>query len=680
MIGVGIGIPFFKSFGGIDAQAQAHYNRVIADGGLVPSGLSGVNAFFNTIKTIYGTSDINTAISVGLDPQVLGYKLGAGSGTTLGQAAQKLYSPKDVFGGIGTGNAYWEGSGVAGNYVSTPNAAANQITGDIEIISKIDYKNNTTLQTIIDKSNGTAFNYSLYIDGSNVPKFIYSVLGSVQTAICSSNIGASFSGYIKVTRTFVNGVFKFFTSSDGITYTQLGTNISGTIGLLDSNSHPVTIGILQPSSFPFQGKIYRATLSNTIGGSPVVDFNPNQYTGANTWTSTTSEVWTVNRTGAGLADVVQTTAASQPLLLVHSGANYWFGSGVDGNYTQSSLQSTFNFGSNFSIVFEIEPRASTTGEFSGCLNGLFYTFALISSGIIRFNGGGQTINSTTPITFTRQWIRVSRSGSTWSFFTSLDRITWTSLGTATNAVILLGTPINIEVGRGSGGVGVAFAGKIHRALFYMDATVTTIVRDFNPSTYNAATSQTQWTSSTGEVWTLNVGTAATGYKGALVDRTIVQGDGVDDRLVVNSAFSLTSRTNYVAANLFSAAFQYVIDDTGGSIARNAVVKTGVSSQVGAYLNTTTTRTDSTFTININLITCQIATSQNQNIQVNNGAVTSNAGLTPSTITGLSVLTRADGGSPANAAIRTIIIAPSYDNSTVKTTMYNIIRSMSNNAF
>jgi hypothetical protein len=310
MIGIGIGIPFRRMGAGIDPQAQAHYDRVIADGGLIPSGLNGVNNFFTTVKGIYGTSDITTAISVGLDAQVLGYNLGSGVGTTAGQAAQKLYSCSGASGDVEqtvassqplllvhSGANYWWGSGVAGNYLSTPNAAANQITGDIEIVSKIDYKNNATLQTIVDKSNGTAFNYSLYIDGSNVPKFIYSVLGVVETAICSSNIGASFNGYIKATRTFVNGVFKFFTSSDGITYTQLGTDISGTIGLLDSNSHPVTIGILQPSSFPFQGKIYRATISNSIGGAPVVDFNPSQYNAATSqtqWTSTTGEVWTIN--------------------------------------------------------------------------------------------------------------------------------------------------------------------------------------------------------------------------------------------------------------------------------------------------------------------------------------------------------------------------------------------------
>jgi hypothetical protein len=469
-LGLGIGIPFRRMGAGIDAQAQAHYNRVIADGGLIPSGLVGVNNFFTTVKAIYGTSDITTAISVGLDAQVLGYKLGAGAGTTAGQAAQKLYS-------------------------------------------------------------------------------------------CSGSSG----------------------------------------------------------------------------------------------------------------DVVQTTAASQPLLLVHSGVNYWFGSGVDGNYTQSNLQSTFNFGSDFSIVFEIEPRASTTGELSGCLNGLFYTFALISSGIIRFNGGGQTINSTTPITFTRQWIRVSRSGSTWSFFTSLDRITWTSLGTATNSVSLTGGSINIEVGRGSGGVGVAFAGKIHRALFYMDATVTTLVRDFNPATYNAATSQTQWTSTTGEVWTINTGTAATGYKGALVTKTIVQGDGVDDTLISGTIANKQFFTSYIACNLLSFSGRI----RGGNATLQQIIF-GSASNLDMYGGANSISFTGETPNRLQLLTANYAASPNAYTRIN-----SLARNNPAMNIGNAISNKISIFSDANTLFSNIninTVIESVTNDPLNDAMYNYIRSINNNAF
>ena len=57
--------PFSYLSGGtaIDAQAQAHYNRVIADGGVIPKGLAGCSAYFTAVKAIYATSDITTAIA-----------------------------------------------------------------------------------------------------------------------------------------------------------------------------------------------------------------------------------------------------------------------------------------------------------------------------------------------------------------------------------------------------------------------------------------------------------------------------------------------------------------------------------------------------------------------------------------------------------------------------------------
>ena len=88
-------------------------------------------------------------------------------------------------------------------------------------------------------------------------------------------------------------------------------------------------------------------------------------------------------------------------------------------------------------------------------------------------------------------------------------------------------------------------GNIDWVKFYNSGSV---VRYFNPSTYNASTSQTQWTSTTGEVWTINTGTAATGYKGVLVNRTIVQSDGVDDRLLSGTLTSKSTFSRYAVMN------------------------------------------------------------------------------------------------------------------------------------
>ncbi len=296
--------------------ATNHAARVAADSGTLPVSVETLASVLDSVISAYSISsesDFNTKVPVFADPYYTGYKLGAGSGITAGQAAQKLYainSSADMSQATAasqplllaySGVNYWFGSGVSGNYCSTPNAAANQITGDIEIIVKIDYKNNSSLQMIVSKSisTGNNFCYDLYIDSSNIPVLQYSINGSAAlSGTCSTNIGATYSGWLKANRISSTGVIKFYTSTDGITWTQLGTNISGTSGSIYNATSTLGIGqYISNSSLNFLGKIYRATISNSIGGSPVVDFNPQSYSASTSqtqWTSATGEVWTIN--------------------------------------------------------------------------------------------------------------------------------------------------------------------------------------------------------------------------------------------------------------------------------------------------------------------------------------------------------------------------------------------------
>jgi hypothetical protein len=319
MINIGIGIPFGrrKSGAAIDAQAQAHFDRVIADGGLVPSGLSGVNAFFTTVKTIYATSDITTAISVGLDAQVLGYKLGAGAGTTLGQAAQKLYSCSGSSGDVvqttaasqplllvHEGANYWFGPNVNFNNCSTPNAAANQITGDLDIIAYLKHTSNGTLNAICSKNdNSNNRGYSLVFEANTLT--LYYGTNSLNVASATSIVASGSKLWVRCTRNSSTGDIKFYTSNNPVTtaissisWTQLGATVSGITGALNSSSlNGLFIGsYVSSGSGESQEQIYRVTLSNSIGGAPVVDFNPNQYNAATSqtqWTSSTGEVWSI---------------------------------------------------------------------------------------------------------------------------------------------------------------------------------------------------------------------------------------------------------------------------------------------------------------------------------------------------------------------------------------------------
>jgi len=398
MINIGIGIPFIrrKSGAAIDAQAQAHFDRVIADGGQVPSGLSGVNAFFIAVKAIYGTSDITTAISVGLDAQVLGYKLGAGAGTTAGQAAQKLYSCSGASGDVvqttaasqplllthTTGQNYWFGSGVAGNFVSTPNAAANSNNGNKEFVFNFSTNNTSSLSNFVSKDDvGSNRAYAVLYDHTNQRFALVITTDLTSTTVVNTDSGTilrNYAGWYKLTFSFSGGILsiKTFNSLDNITYTEIGTTktVNGN-NFIGTNSNL----IIGARSSTFDGciaKINRITISNSIGGAPVVDFNPNQYNAATSqtqWTSSTGEVWTIN-TG--------TAATGYKGVLVNR--TIVQGDGVDDTLVSSTLPSKQFFSQHVALnPLNIPSSGGAYYVDGGGANGLIFGNA---DGLIVFNG------------------------------------------------------------------------------------------------------------------------------------------------------------------------------------------------------------------------------------------------------------------------------------------------------
>jgi hypothetical protein len=333
---IAIGVPFFRAFDLIDPQASAFYDRVIADGGVVPTGLVGVSSTFKAIKAIYGVTDITAAISVFYDAHYLAYKLGTGTGTTLGQACAKLYSACGASGDAvqatlanqplllaHSGVNYYQGVGVLNNSITTPNAAANNITGDIEIIWNITSLNISSISQIVGKF-GTSFCYNVY-QWSSQRLYFETQYG----AVISSNHGVT-SGtniWFKITRTSSNGNISFFKSTDGVTYTLINTDTTKAAGALSTGG---TLDVF--NSDPQVAKLFRLTISNSIGGTPVVDFNPQTYSAATSqtqWTSTTGEVWTIN-----------TATATTGYKGVFVDRTIVQGDGVDDNLTDSSFTST----------------------------------------------------------------------------------------------------------------------------------------------------------------------------------------------------------------------------------------------------------------------------------------------------------------------------------------------------
>jgi hypothetical protein len=306
MINIGIGIPFGQRSARIDAQAQTHFDRVIADGGLIPSGLVGVNAFFKTIKTIYATSDITTAISVGLDAQVLGYKLGAGSGTTLGQAAQKLYSCSGASGDVVQTTAASQPlllvhSGE--NYYFNDDTGASSISKSISNISTgtnyvFEFGLNSSfvagnIRTIA--GHGTSNGTSIWIRwSSNTLVLDYR---NPRVEVASNTLNAN-SRFFKIEFTKNSAIGYTITFSEkiniGDSYTINRTaTVTGTTTAIDA-INTAWMGSLG-SSFGLLGKLL--FVNCTVDGNPIYNFQASNYVASASQTTLPDNVsgtWTIN--------------------------------------------------------------------------------------------------------------------------------------------------------------------------------------------------------------------------------------------------------------------------------------------------------------------------------------------------------------------------------------------------
>jgi hypothetical protein len=265
---------------------------------------------------------------------------------------------------------------------------------------------------------------------------------------------------------------------------------------------------------------------------------------------------------------------------------------------------------------------------------------------------------------TSYWVRVTRATSSGDviFYTSSDGVTWNQFGTTqTNTSgSLFGGAAELEIGTRTNGGLDAFWGNIYRVTISNSISGSPVV-DFNPASFSPSTSQTQWTSTTGEVWTINKSTGTTGYKGELVYRSMLQGDGVNDNLTISSIASTQPYTEYIVQERLGTG-GIVSKLTANALSNNATV---YSLNNGSALS---------FSNNSKLI--QLITTRNNGassgVAANNGTeTTGNSGAGNGTD-----LTLVGG----NYGIETYIQSNANDNSTVRASMYNILKQMNSNAF
>jgi hypothetical protein len=196
--------------------------------------------------------------------------------------------------------------GVNGNNAQTPDSVANSVTGSIELMAKI--APTAWIQgpspTLIAKDDGVANrDYDFQLGAGKALSFVYSTDGSTTAGrIAVSTLPVPFedgvTAWVKVTYNSGTGIVQFFTSPDGVVFTQLGTNVTITSGAIHNGSGALIVG---QSTFPnqaFSGQIYYAEVRNGIGGPIVAAFDPTRGArGASSFVAATGETWTINSSG-----------------------------------------------------------------------------------------------------------------------------------------------------------------------------------------------------------------------------------------------------------------------------------------------------------------------------------------------------------------------------------------------
>lgn len=278
-------------------------SAAIADGGTFKN--SNYNATIDRIvaaMNAFGTTDLSSRMVAWVDPEYLPYWQSTAGGTASNSGCRKLYdlfrradfvqtnTPSMPLLLLHSGENYWAVNAAgSGNSCTTPNAAANQITGDIDIKMRFDVDGG--YQAGGNKSSG----YGFFRASTGVLRLVLHDGAVNNTYNSTANDPLTGIHWGRVTRVSATGVITFFTSVDGVTWAQLGSTIPGFAGAFNNPVSSLNIG--DGSAASNSKNIYRFTVANTIGGNPVVDFNPqffNPSSSQTQWTSATGEVWTIN--------------------------------------------------------------------------------------------------------------------------------------------------------------------------------------------------------------------------------------------------------------------------------------------------------------------------------------------------------------------------------------------------
>jgi hypothetical protein len=245
---------------------------------------------------------------------------------------------------------------VDGNRLSVPDADNLDITGDIDLRVYVAMDSWTPAATSVwigkFQSTGNQKSYGLGMNASNGIQFRFSLDGATTIIVDSStalSISAGAVKWIRATRVASTGVCKFFTSDDAITWTQLGTDVTGTSGNMYVSTTEIQIGAQTNLVIAQAQKIYRAQILSGIDGTKVLDVDTS-IIGSGSATS-------FNALSGQTVTIVRGTSGKKSAIVTHP---VWL-FGTD-DYMEVADNDLIDFGATDSFtLFAVQRQWSTFG-------------------------------------------------------------------------------------------------------------------------------------------------------------------------------------------------------------------------------------------------------------------------------------------------------------------------------
>jgi hypothetical protein len=203
--------------------------------------------------------------------------------------------------------------GTASHYLSVPDAAPLDITGDLRLeadIAAADWTPATPMVLVSKGVLGGQFSYAITLNTAGTLISSWSVDGTtvvdiVSTAAVSATDGLRLAVAASLDVDNGSGGYdvKFWTSPDRITWTQLGATVTGGAPTsIHAGTAPVEVGTFSGGNVnPFAGKVYGATIRSGIlpTSTAVLNIDATKFTatGATSFGATTGQTVTINGTG-----------------------------------------------------------------------------------------------------------------------------------------------------------------------------------------------------------------------------------------------------------------------------------------------------------------------------------------------------------------------------------------------